>query len=77
MGFEHLPAAVGAEIYIVDINSTARSQHTKRLDDIVISVPRFEMHEDDRAINNIHGSIRNASQVIAGYLLQLHVRQIL
>jgi hypothetical protein len=59
MVLKHLPAAVGAKINIVDVNPTLGLQNTKRLKNIVIAVPRFEMHEDYRAISNIYGRIRN------------------
>ena len=38
MDFEYFPAAVGAKIYVVDINSTVGSQHAKPLEDVVVSV---------------------------------------
>jgi hypothetical protein len=39
MRFENLPTAIGAKIYVININPTLGSQNTKRLQNIVISVP--------------------------------------
>src|SRR5438093_697880 len=69
MDFEHFPASIGAKIYVIDINSAVGPQHTKCLQNIIVPVPGLEMHEDHCAINNIHRSIRNAAQIISGYLL--------
>ena len=45
MDFEYFPAAVGAKIDVVDVNSTAGSQHAKPLEYVVVSVPGFEVHD--------------------------------
>ena len=44
MGFEHFPPAIGAKIDVVHVNSTTRPQNTKRFQDVVVTVPGFEVH---------------------------------
>src|SRR5205814_8713404 len=74
MRFEDGPARVGTKIDIVDVQPAAGPKDARCFEHIMVAIPRFEMHEDDRAVDNIARGIGYSSKVISVDLPQLPVR---
>ena len=76
MRFEDGPALFGAEIDIVDVQAAAGTKDACRFEHIIVAVPRFEMHEDNHAVDDVALGLRHSLKMIPGNLPELHVRQV-
>ena len=76
MGLENRPAAFAAKVDIIDVEPAAGTKNAQRFLDIGITSPAFEMHENDRAINEIDRGIGNRAKVVAGQLDEFDVSKL-